>query len=76
MGEGATLRLRDRLKMFQQTREQPSIQECFVNISPTLEANAKTTEIVEPRMSAFYHPARPAKTATVFGEWARCAAIG
>lgn len=38
-----------------------------MNISPTLEANAKTTEIVEPRMSAFDHPAKPAKPATVFG---------
>lgn len=34
-----------------------------MNISPTLEANAKTTEFVEPRMSAFDHPVSPAPTA-------------
>jgi len=42
-------------------------EECFVNVGPTLEANAKTTEIVEPCMSAFDHPAKFAETATVFG---------
>lgn len=47
-----------------------------MNISPTLEANAKTTEIVEPRMSAFDHPAKAAKTATVFGSVRRFAITG
>jgi hypothetical protein len=38
-----------------------------MNVSPTFEANAKTTEVVKPRMSTFDNPAEFAQTAAVFG---------
>jgi hypothetical protein len=33
-------------------------EKCFVNVGPTFEANAKTTEVVKPRMSTFDNSAR------------------
>lgn len=41
-------------------------QERFVNVSSTIEANTKTTEVVEPRVSAFNHPAEFPQTAAMF----------
>ncbi len=37
-----------------------------MNVSPTFEANAKTTEVVKPRMSTFDNPAEFAQTTAVF----------
>lgn len=37
-----------------------------MNVSPTLEANTKTTEVVKPRMSTFDNPAEFAQTTAVF----------
>jgi hypothetical protein len=42
-----------------------------VNVGPTFEANAKTTEVVKPRMSTFDNPAEFAQTTAVF-----CPALG
>jgi hypothetical protein len=41
-------------------------QECFVNVSSTIEAYAKTTEVVEPRVSPFDDPTVFAQTTAVF----------
>jgi len=40
-----------------------------MNVSPTFEANAKTTEIVKPRMSAFDNPAEFSQTTVLSGAW-------
>jgi len=37
-----------------------------VNVAATIEANAKPTEIVEPRVSSFYHPAEFPQTTAMF----------
>lgn len=41
-------------------------QERFVNVSSTIEANTKTAEVVEPRVSPFNHPAEFAQTVAMF----------
>jgi hypothetical protein len=41
-------------------------QECFVNVSPTIEAYAKTTEVVEPRVSPLNDPTEFAQTIAMF----------
>ncbi|MGF6472600.1 hypothetical protein QFZ89_007851 [Paraburkholderia youngii] len=46
-------------------------EKCFVNVGPTFEANAKTTEVVKPRMRTFDNPAEFAQTTAVF-----CPALG
>ena len=46
-------------------------EKCFVDVGPTFEANAKTTEVVKPRMSTFDNPAEFAQSTAVF-----CAALG
>lgn len=60
-----------RLKMFQQTREQPSLRRVLMNVSSTFEANAKTTEVVKSRRSTFDNPAEFAQSTAMF-----CAALG
>jgi hypothetical protein len=42
-----------------------------VNVATTIEANAKPTEIVEPRVSPFYYPAEFAQTTAVFSSTPR-----
>jgi hypothetical protein len=41
-------------------------EECFVNVGPTLEANAKTTTVVEPCVSTLGQPAEFAPSVAVF----------
>jgi hypothetical protein len=41
-------------------------QECFVNVSSTIETYAKTTEVVEPRVSPFNDPAEFSQTTAMF----------
>ncbi len=38
-----------------------------MNVATTIEADTKTPEVMEPRVSAFYHPAKFAQTAAMFG---------
>jgi len=38
-----------------------------VNVATTIEADTKTPEVVESRVSAFYNPAEFAQTAAMFG---------
>jgi hypothetical protein len=42
-------------------------EECFMNVRAAFEANAKTTETMEPRVSPFDDPTAFAEAATVFG---------
>jgi hypothetical protein len=42
-------------------------EECCMNVRAAFEANAKTTETMEPRVSPFNDPTAFAEAATVFG---------
>ncbi|MCY1262954.1 hypothetical protein D9M68_135960 [compost metagenome] len=42
-------------------------QERFVNVGPTIEANAKTAEVMKPGVSPFNHPAEFSQATAVFG---------
>lgn len=42
-------------------------QERFVNVGPTIEANAKTAEVMEPGVGPFNHPAEFSEATAVFG---------
>jgi hypothetical protein len=42
-----------------------------VNVATAIEANAKSSEIVEPRVSSFYHPAEFSQATAMFGSTPR-----